>query len=275
LLLPNPEPFAPGSTRENAFFYAGAIIALAYVTSSTQPFRFVRFLWNFLTGRAVRLTDIEAIDGDFARAMRTNTAVGNFQVQNSLGLMVDLVPNGSQIPITPGTYEDYVRRCREFRLAEFLPAMKAIANGFWLIFPKNAAELLCPDDLEELVCGSDQCPVDELKKHCRIDRDPFQRASMFWRVMASFSPQERLQFIGFASGRGGLPPPGASWDTRIRIDFGSSRSGLPTAATCCSSISIPSYASEEEMAANLRIAFSFGGVISDGAMDLSEIAGSF
>jgi hypothetical protein len=291
LLMPNPEPFTATSTRRNAFYYAGALIALAYITSNTHPFKFVPFVWRFLTGRDVTLSDIGAMDADFFRIINSDSLKvaeispqvfakffpSTLQVQNSLGVMVDLVPNGGQIPITPSLYRDYVRRCKEFRLKEFLPALSVIAEGFWLLFPKEAARIPYGAQLAAFVCGSELCPVEELMKHCRVIGVQ-DRAPMFWRVMRSFTPEERISFIGFASGRGGLPPPGMHWESQIEIEFLSPNpdnnprpGGLPTAATCFSAIKMPHYETEEDMAAKIRIALKWGGVISDGRMDLGDI----
>jgi hypothetical protein len=274
LLIPNP---MLDSNRKNAFYYAGALMALAYVTASTQPFKFVDFVWNFLTGADVSVDDIISIDAHFGLIVKAdlsklgvqelaNLFPSTFAVRNSLGSMVDLVPGGRNIPISPQRYRDYVDGCKQFRIAEFVPALKAIAAGFWLIFPKEAAEMLCGPEIAELICGNDQCPVEELRKRCQVLSNPHGQEAMLWRVLQSFTSAERIDFIAFATGRGGLPPPGAEWESRITIVFcreHEAKDLLPTAGTCYSQIKIPFYSSEEKMAALLRKGFEYGGVISD------------
>jgi hypothetical protein len=99
---------------------------------------------------------------------------------------------------------------------------------------------------------------------------------MLWRVLESFSSEERVAFIAFASGRGGLPPPGNEWESKISITF-CDRDGwirkdsLASAGTCASAITIPFYSSEEKMAASLRLTFEYGMTISDGPMDYAEV----
>jgi hypothetical protein len=291
--MPDPAPFAPASFRELAYFYAGAFMALAYVSASTFPFRLVPFVWSFLAGRELRLADVEAIDAEFARQMAAVTAPdfadadpellaglfpATFQVQNARGATVDLVPGGAGVSVTDENRGRYADLCREFRVGEFMPALRQIRDGFWAIFPQEAAVMLHPLDLKDLVCGDDDCPVEELMKHCTVSSDPNGRAPMFWKVMGAFEPEERLEFIRFASGRSGLPPPGARDVGRIQINFERPENRAPgnerlaNAGTCFSRIDIPYYPTEEIMARKLRAAFKFSPLISDGGIRTDELA---
>jgi hypothetical protein len=287
LLIPNPEI---NCNRENAFYYAGVLMALAYVTSSTQPFTFVDCVWNFLMGADVTFEDIISIDANFNRIVNAdlsklpegelmNLFPSRLEMQNSLGSMVDLVPRGRNISILPQMYREYAEACKKFRIAEFTPALKAISAGFWLIFPKEAAQALSGPEIAALICGSDQCPVDELREHGVVTSDPSGQEPMLWRVLQSFTSAERIDFIAFATGRGGLPPPGLQWGSMISIVSSSNNDNthridsLATAMTCYSTITIPFYSSEEKMASLLRKAFEYGKLISDGAnaLDAAEV----
>jgi hypothetical protein len=244
-----------------------------------------------LVGRPLELRDIESIDTDFAKAMTAVTSPAfadtspelftqlfpsTFQVQTALGETVDLIPGGAGIAVSEENRSRYVTLCKEFRLNEFLPALTQLRDGFWSIFPREAATLLHPFDLKELICGDDDCTVEELMKICTVHADPGNRAPMFWQVMRSFTPAERLDFITFASGKSGLPPTGnAEW--HIDIVFSPSENRPPGteqlahAATCYLSITIPYYPTEQIMATKLRAAFKFSSLITDSGFDLQAM----
>jgi hypothetical protein len=282
LLIPDPTPFAPGSFRSDALFFAGAFIGLTYFAENTFPFRFAPFVWSFLVGRPVTLRHIQAIDAEFARSLRSPDLLGcdgevfsrlfasHFVAENAVGRAVELVPDGARLRVTGDVRPRYLRLVKELRVAEFRPALERLREGFTAVFPAETAALLRPAELRWVVCGSDDCPVEDLRRHCRVLHDPGKRAPLLWAVLGSFTAAERLAFIEFASGRSGLPPPGTNWDEPISIEFrafarervGNER--LPTACTCHSTIVIPYYPDERVMAIKLRAAFAWAAPIADG-----------
>ena len=276
LLIPNPTPLTSQTERE--YFYAGVLISLCYVSKLPEPFKFARFVWNYLTNRPVVIDDIYAVDLQFMQLMtsienseKTITSPDQFatifplffQVQNSLGEMVELIPGGSTIPVTFERRNEYVQRCKNFRVKEFNSQLEQLRKGFNLIFPPSAASILAPWELELLICGDNSCPVNELKKHCSFNSDE-SHIEMLWSVLEEFTPEERMLFIKFGCGRMGLPPPGMSWSQKLSIQFRGINDKpdpmkpLPTAATCSSQMMIPRYDSKEWMAKKIRTAITLG-----------------
>jgi hypothetical protein len=293
VLVPNPAPFPPGSLRAQMYFYTGALIGLCYICTSPCPFRFAPFVWSYLCEDDVTIEHIYEIDERFRSWMRAietpgplladpdafgNLFSGRFEIGNAVGEMVELRPNGRGIVVTEALRPGFVEMCRAYRLREFDEQLKVIKEGFNYVFPSRAAGLLSPVELAFLCCGSDSCPVEEMKKWVSVSGDSEGQSAMFWRVMEGFSPDERRAIIKFACGRVGLPPPGGSWPSKISLSFSSRtnvREGherLPTAGTCSWSMYIPYYPTQNIMAAKLRTACSTGGLLNDGAaMDWSMI----
>ena len=144
--------------------------------------------------------------------------------------------------------------------------IEKLKEGISFFFPKDAISLLSPWELELIVCGDNNVPINELKKHCRFD--PKDRSSkMLWEVLEEFSSEERMLFVKFATGRMGLPPPGSKWHSDLTINWVHTNGKddkllpLPTAATCSSVIRIPRYSSKKWMAKKIRAAILFGAEI--------------
>ncbi|OHT14760.1 hypothetical protein TRFO_03035 [Tritrichomonas foetus] len=275
LLIPNPSPLT--QQRKRQYFYAGVLIAICYTSKLQEPFRFARFVWNYLTNKTVTIEDIYDVDLQFKQLMisieNCEDTISSpdqfsiifslyFQVQDSLGNVVELFPGGSNVLVTFDRRLEYVQRCKTFRMKEFNEQLKHLAKGFNSFFPATAAIILSPWELELIVCGDNQCPVKEMKKNCSYRADD-KHAIMLWEVLEEFTPEERMLFIKFGCGRMGLPPPGMSWPSKLQIQFRSvvkidAQKPLPTAATCNNMIIIPRYDSKEWMAKKIRTAITLG-----------------
>ena len=274
LLIPHSRPVGIESFREKLYFVSGILMAAAYISKLPEPFRFARFVWNALTGRPVTIEDIYDVDQEFHQLMKSiencDKTVANeaefaslfpyhFVIQDSRGEMAELLPGGFNIPVTYERRMEFVQRSKRFRLKEFNTQLDALRKGFNFFFESSVAALLSPWELELLICGDNQCPVSELKKHCIYDNND-EHVQRLWKILEEFTPEERMLFIKFGCGRMGLPPPGMSWSSKLQIQFRSTDSRpdaakpLPTAATCSSTMSIPRYTTDEWMARKLRAA---------------------
>lgn len=276
-LIPNPQPMTEQIKKR--YFYAGVLLCLCYICKISQPFSFARFVWNYLVNRPVDIEDIYTIDSQFKDQINSFENCGdmtpqqfetsypqNFQVLNSLGQIVELIPGGANIPVTFDRRLEFVQRWKAFRVKEFNEQLEELKKGFNHFFPVEAASLLAPWELELLICGDNQCTVSELKKNCDYDKsEPF--FNMLWEVLEEFTPQERMLFIKFGSGRMGLPPPGMTWKDKLHLKIETIRDKpeeqfpLPTSATCSSKMTIPKYRTKEVMAKKIRAAIIFGGDI--------------
>lgn len=275
LLIPNPSPLT--ETTKMQYFYAGVLMSLCYISQIPEPFRFARFVWNFLTNRQVTIDDIYEVDNQFQTLMQSiedcEKTISDpeqfqaifplfFDVQNSLGEVVELIPGGSSIPVTFERRNEYIQRCQVFRIKEFNTQLEELRKGFNYFFPSSAATILAPWELELLICGDNQCPVSEMKKNFQYSSEE-SHIDMLWSVLEEFTPKERMLFIKFGCGRMGLPPPGMFWPQKLSIQFKTVNDSdplkpLPTAATCSSQMTIPRYDTKEWMAKKIRAAITLG-----------------
>ncbi|EAX99209.1 hypothetical protein TVAG_236540 [Trichomonas vaginalis G3] len=266
--------------------YAGVLMSIAYVSRMPQPFRFAEFVWRFLTGHQLTIEDIYSVDSAFAssiKAFKENPAKTllaheySFTVVNVAGQVKELIPYGSSVKVTMENVQKYVKLCKEYRIKELLPHLTSLRRGILHFLPTDAVTLLSSWELELFVSGDTNVSVDELKKCCKYDAMD-KSSIMLWKVIESFTPNERMLFIKFATGRMGLPSPGMSWHSSLTITWlplqgrTDENAELPTAQTCSSTIKIPRYTTEESMAKKIRTAIFYGGeIVNDRTQNAADI----
>jgi E3 ubiquitin-protein ligase HERC1 len=264
------------------FVYSGVLMTIAFISRLPQPFKFPEFVWGHFTGAQMTIEDVYSVDQEFESFMKLveNGEVEEgfpFTVKNSHGENVELFPGGNGMRVERNRFSEYAQMCKKFRLREMKEQLDWLKQGISYFFPLDALFLLSPWELELIVCGDNSVPVAELKKHCRFDQKD-KSSVMLWHVLESFSAEERMLFIKFATGRMGLPPPGSRWHSDLTIVWVPSNlrddavMPLPTAATCSSTIRIPRYTSEEWMAKKIRAAIVFGvDIDTDRQVDFADI----
>ncbi|KAH0785707.1 E3 ubiquitin-protein ligase HERC2 [Histomonas meleagridis] len=185
-----------------------------------------------------------------------------FTVKNSYGEIVELFKDGKITQVTFDNRLKYCELCERFRINEFTDVLSSVREGMKLIFG-NSLSALVPWELRTLLCGDFDIPINELKKQCQIFNPVINGVNyeeMLFEALQRFSPEERMLFIKFGSGRMSLPPPGMQWSSMLRIVFQEKMrpdNTLPRAATCSSEITIPNYSSIDVLEKNLRIAVTF------------------
>lgn len=133
-----------------------------------------------------------------------------FTLTNSNDEIIELIPNGSSIPVTIDSRLRYCDLAIEYRLQEFDDACEAIEEGLTQLIPSRALKLLNWDQLELLVCGNPTVDLEILKSKTEYHNWPgganHPTVKMFWKVLESFSDVYRSLFIRFVWGRSRLPP---------------------------------------------------------------------
>jgi E3 ubiquitin-protein ligase HUWE1 len=155
---------------------------------------------------------------------------------------------------------EYVDLCVEARLNELMPAIEMIKHGAFQVVPRRALALYTWKEVEVLVSGSPSFDMDLWKAHTHYsgyacDDDV---VIMFWRVLESFTDEEKSNFCRFCWGRSRIPRSGQPWSSNFHITKRGDVNALPSAHTCFNSIELPPYTSEEVMRKKIVVAITFG-----------------
>jgi hypothetical protein len=220
-------PNKPISNRiKNQYQFVGQLMGIAIRKKHYINFNFPQLLWKQLAGENITIEDIEAIDmqsftfiNDMEQNMKQNQSIDylfssimnelRFDIVSSAGQTYELVPNGSEIPITANNFQEYCLRYREYRLNEFSRQIEFIRQGLYSVVPGYYLNLFTTSELEESVCGKGEIDIEILKRNTQYgssynqDSPHIQR---FWKVLSEmFNEEQKKQFLIFTWGRSTLP----------------------------------------------------------------------
>jgi hypothetical protein len=256
------------------FTFLGKIMGIAIRSEGYLALNLPSIVWKLLSNDQPTLDDLEAIDQMVLQSMdqvRNIDQQGvdadtfedimdlNFTVMTSDDRIVELKPNGTNIPVTFDTRNEYCDLVLDFRLHEFDRVAAAVRNGLSTIIPLRLLSLFTWDELELMVCGKPDIDVALLRANTEYSgvnqSDPFIR--YFWQALEEFTSEERSMFLKFTWGRSRLPLTSEGFSQRFKIQGFHSNppdSYFPVAHTCFFSLELPRYSSLEIMKERLRYA---------------------
>jgi len=159
-----------------------------------------------------------------------------------------LVPGGDEVAVDGSNVHAYVAAFADYKLnASIAPQTAAFLRGFRELIPVTWMRMFGPSELRLLLCGSER-PIDlaDLRANTVYqspyhDDHPYIQA--FWRVLETFSDDDRRAFLSFVTSCPRAPLLGFG---AMRPKFGISRvpishdaEKLPTASTCMALLKLP------------------------------------
>jgi E3 ubiquitin-protein ligase HUWE1 len=223
---------------------------------------------------------MEAIDPDYYKNLQLilehNLAdIGlelTFSIEdNSFGRsqIIDLIPNGRNIPVTEETKAEYVSLICQNRMTTAISSqIKAYLDGFYELVSRDLIAIFTPRELELLISGLPDIDVHDLRQNTEYQgyKATDKEIQWFWNILLSLSRSEKAAFLQFVTGSSKVPLSGFSELQGMRgvqkfsiHKAGGPRGALMSAHTCFNSLDLPVYSSEEEMREKLLYAISEGG----------------
>jgi E3 ubiquitin-protein ligase HUWE1 len=135
--------------------------------------------------------------------------------------------------------------------------------GFYEIIPKDLITIFNEQETELLISGLPDIDLDDMRNNTEYHNytSTSVQVQWFWRVVRSFSQEERAKLIQFVTGTSKVPLEGFSnlkgssgiQKFNIHKDF-STNQRLPSAHTCFNQLDLPEYDSYEILKSNLLLA---------------------
>lgn len=271
-----PRPSATSSDLLEMYTFIGRLMGIACLDSNRAfSIDLPSYIWKNLAGETLDLSDLKAFDfacGSMLEALsrcHSDPRITSdsfpfyfpdlwFTSLNSEGVQVELVPDGCNIQVTYHNCDEYVRLVQSYRLRECREQVAAIARGLNEIVPIHILSIFTWRQVEILVTGSPEINVDLLRSKT-IYRGGVtakdKHIRMFWRVLHSFSLEDRKQFLQFVWGRNRLPSNAIGFgrdlfkisDHPHALQTGLHDQYLPMAHTCFFAFELPRYSDEELM----------------------------
>lgn len=278
MYLPNPKCTSPVAIQ--MYEFVGKLLGISLRTHGDFPFAFPSLVWKQLINQPLDQSDLEGTD---AMLVQMLDGIQNCERDGILteeefdaafegldlrftafdcnGQEVELVDGGKTMRVAFHNRLEYCCLAEQYRLYEGALQVAAMVRGFATIFPMRALTLLTWQEMEILTCGSPKIDIALWKQHTRYDgyNENDDTVKLFWDAMASFSDEQRSDFVRFAWGRSRLPR--GKWPQPFKLTKKGGRDStmsLPVAHTCFFSVELPPYTTMEKMRNMLLATINFG-----------------
>ncbi|KXN82656.1 hypothetical protein AN958_02333 [Leucoagaricus sp. SymC.cos] len=295
-LYPNPHSYATESHSLNWYRFIGRILGKAmyegilidvafagfFLAKSVHAQRILTCVNQQWLGKQSFLDDLASLDPELYNgliflkhyngnpedlSLNFTVAVDEFGVNKT----IDLIPNGSETPVTKENRLTYITLISHYRLSK---QIKLQSNAFF----EGLSEMIDPKWLRmfnqqevHILLGGVNTPIDitDLKNNTNyggLYDAAHPTILLFWKVVNSFTEDQKRALLRFVSSCSRPPLLGFKElvpNFSIR-DAGSDQLRLPTASTCVNLLKLPRYTSEKTLRTKLIQA-----IYSNAGFDLS------
>jgi hypothetical protein len=156
--------------------------------------------------------------------------------------------------ITMESKAEYIELVQDHYAHLYDEQIAAIRSGIGEVLPPEALRLLSWQEMELMVCGSEEWEVESLQAITQYHGCEAGDAhvKLFWQAMESFDYKERGRFLRFAYGSSRIPAHDKFRLHRANID---DQDHLPVSHSCFFQLDLPRYRTLTLMQDKLRYAF--------------------
>lgn len=222
---------------------------------------------NILRGKLNQIDDLNSLDSqlysslinlkDFVAKGGDVESLGlNFEVERySFGSLesVELIPGGSNIPVTNANLITYIHRLADYKLnKEIREQCSAFLSGFRTLIQLDWIRMFSPRELQLLISGDHKrLDINDLRRNVHYaggyhDKHPYIES--LWSLIDSWPREDQCDFLKFVTscprqpllGFGQLSPKFGILKVPTYED-NETVARLPSAATCMNLLKLPQY----------------------------------
>lgn len=260
------------------FKFVGRIVGKAIYDQKVLDCHFSRAVYKRLLGKQVSMRDMETLDLDYYKSLLwmlendiTDIITETFSIEtDDYGeqKVIDLVPNGHEIPVTEANKQEYVQCVVDYRLVKSVQEqLNSFLEGFHDIISEEAVAIFDEQELELLISGLPDIDIDDWRNNSEYHNYSSGSAQIkwFWRAVRSFDAEERAKLLQFVTGTSKVPLNGFAKlegmngiaKFNIHRNYGS-KDRLPSSHTCFNQLDLPEYESYETLRGALLTAITEG-----------------
>lgn len=211
---------ASGVNSEHLSYFkcVGRIIGKAIHDGRLLDAYFTRSFYKLMLGRSVDYRDVEAVDPAYYKSLVwmlendiTDIIDLTFSVETDdfgTNKIIDLKPDGRNIPVTEENKHEYVTLVTEQKLVLAIKdQVNAFLEGFHDIIPASLIQIFNEQELELLISGLPDIDIDEWKANTVYEGYTLSSPQIqwFWRAVRSFDQEERAKLLQFSTGTSKVP----------------------------------------------------------------------
>ena len=255
------------------FRFSGIIFALSIIYDASPKIYFSTFFIKHLLRQQVTMDDIKEYDPIIYDSYQYILQHGVEKTELTFETSVDteegrkdieLIPNGSKIPVTDENKNEYISSLVDFLLKKSIQKQtQSFCEGFDSLLPHNDIGQLNPDELNCLIHGSLKIDVNELKKRIGFDETCNMETPVvkyFFEALSSWSDEQLARLLFFTTGISSMTK-GNDKLFCISVINGQNEA-LPTAHVVVRNLTIPNYSSVEELNKKFTATLEFTEILS-------------
>jgi hypothetical protein len=238
------------------YFKLGMILACAQKCNEVLNFDFPSIFWKYLMFQDLEWDDIKVINVNIHVCVEKIEQMPesdleyldeNFITFLLDGSEIELKPNGRNITLTAENKYEYLSLIKEKNFTQFLPAYKAMRDGFYHFAANETnCKFLTPQTFEQKLCGMNYVDIELLKrntKYGKFDKD-HPAAKRFWRVLKTFNQRQLAGYLKFVWGRTRLT---FGSNDQHTLTFMPGKNFIPEAHTCFFELDLGEYQTDAEL----------------------------
>ncbi|KAJ1979654.1 ubiquitin-protein ligase (E3) [Dimargaris verticillata] len=265
-LYPNPHAYSRQASQLAYYEFLGRVMGKALYQGVVVEVAFAPFFLNKWLGKTNYVNDLASLDPTLYHGLMElkrypgDTEVDfalNFTITNEdFGRMktVDLLPHGSQVPVTNTNRVQYLYLVANYRLnVQMQRQCQAFLKGLSDLIDKRWLQLFDGRELQVLISGASvPIDLDDLQQNTRyLGHYSAQHPVIerFWRVVRQFSEEEKRLLLKFVTSCSRPPLLGfKELHPNVAIQSSGEESDrLPSASTCLNLLKLPEFPTDELM----------------------------
>lgn len=274
-LLPNPSSLSIAGPDHLKLFEAfGKFVGKSFYECLLLELPLAHFFVSALLGREPHLSDVVYLDSELATSLFKFTKMSDPELadfnwttttNDASPRVVDLVPNGSNLPVTKENVWSYVRAVAQFKLyGQICDQVDAFARGFREVVPSKWSRIFSEDEFLVNITGTTgRINIADLQQNAEFSGGYWEMhptVMMLWEVLAEMDDDGHQKFLKFVTSHSRPPLLGFKTLTpkfaikKPSDDF----DRLPTSNTCMNLFKLPPYPTKEMMREKLLYAINAG-----------------
>ena len=251
----------------------GTIFALAIYNNTILDVKLPICVYKKLLGIKPTLEDLKECDEELYNNLNFILNQNNPKLEEELDtnftvvddkfgekIIIHLKPDGDKIMVNNENKEEYVKLYINWFFNKSIEEyFNCFEKGFYKIFHKSLINILTPEELELIICGTQYLDFYELKRVCTYENYDKNSESIkfFWEILLDFNQEEKKKFLSFVTGCDRAPIDGLGSLVITVSNGGINVDKLPTAHTCFNTLVLPDYKDKEKMKKALLTAINF------------------
>lgn len=265
------------------FRFIGRIVGMSLYHGSLIDASFSPIFYTTLLNKKISLEDIEKVDSEYYKNLSwicendpAELELDFTVTDRVLGKLVniELIPNGTNVPLTNENKDFYIEHIINWKFVRRVKGqMEALHRGFYDLIPKEAIVIFTENELEKLICGTQEIDVNDWKMNTNYSEgysSKHQTIKFFWDLVQSFNNDMRAKLLQFVTGSSKVPMNGfknlygSNGPLLFSIQKFGSTDSLPRSHTCFNRLDLPPYECYKQLKNKLIFAIEncagFGGV---------------